>query len=417
MSLSTELRIDAGRLKADFEALAAIGGTPEGGVHRPALEEHHIAARRWFRERALESRLDVSVDQAGNHSAVLRCPQPAAKTLLLGSHLDSVPYGGRFDGALGVLAALEVLRTVRDARLSLPVHLEAIDFTDEEGTNIGLLGSRALAGALTQEELASPRGGRRDWLEKLRRSGLSDAGILEARREPARLTAYLELHIEQGTALETAAADIGVVSSIAGIASMRISYHGRADHAGTTGMDERLDASQGAAAFITQAHALVSGSFPGCVFNVGRMSLEPGAFNIVPAEATLWVEFRAPASDILQRMRLALDRLGAGIAEELGLSYRSEALDLQRPVDCDAGVQRAFRGACETLGLRFITMVSRAGHDAMVLAGICPAGMIFVPSTGGSHSWRESADWADCVNGANALLQAALRLAHPAQLD
>src|SRR3990170_2577866 len=152
--------INPDRFRNDFDALAQIGATGDGGVNRPALSEAHLEARRWFLARAAEAGLETHLDGAGNHSAILRAADPSARTLLLGSHLDSVPNGGRFDGALGVTAALEVLRAARDAGLSLPIHLEAIDFTDEEGTLCELLGSRALTGVLTAEHLKTPRGGR-----------------------------------------------------------------------------------------------------------------------------------------------------------------------------------------------------------------------------------------------------------------
>ena len=162
------LLINADRFRHDFDSLAQIGATGDGGVNRPALSPAHLEARKWFLARAAEAGLGTHVDSAGNHSAILRSPTSRSiplghahtHTLLLGSHTDSVPNGGRFDGALGVLAALEVLRTVKDAGLTLPVHLEAIDFTDEEGTLVGLLGSSALAGTLTPDALKNPRGGR-----------------------------------------------------------------------------------------------------------------------------------------------------------------------------------------------------------------------------------------------------------------
>jgi beta-ureidopropionase / N-carbamoyl-L-amino-acid hydrolase len=237
------LRVSSERLKADFEALSRFGATPQGGVDRPALGEAHLAARAWLRQRIQSDGLELRLDQAGNHLAFLGCGPQSAPTLLLGSHLDSVPDGGRFDGALGVLAALEVLRSVRDTGQSLPVNLEAIDFTDEEGTLVGLLGSYALAGLLKVEDLLSPRGGRQHLLTGLERAGLSEGGLLEARREPSSLAGYLELHIEQGRRLVQAGVQIGVVTSIVGICSYRLTFTGRADHAGTTPMGDRLDAA------------------------------------------------------------------------------------------------------------------------------------------------------------------------------
>ena len=247
--LRRELRIDADRLKTDFDVLAEIGCTGDGGVHRPAFGEAHLAARAWFREQIEAAELEFRVDGAGNHSAILASGLPGTATLLLGSHLDSVSKGGRFDGALGVLAALETLRVVKKAwedDAIFPYHLEAIDFTDEEGTLVGLLGSSALAGSLTPLDLQNPRGGRETLLAGLERSGLTEQGMLSAGRAPQSLAGYLELHIEQGSHLEKSEADIGIVTGIVGIGSYRLSFVGRADHAGTTSMADRLDAAQGA---------------------------------------------------------------------------------------------------------------------------------------------------------------------------
>jgi N-carbamoyl-L-amino-acid hydrolase len=238
---------------AAFNELAQIGATGNGGVNRPSLSEAHLAARQWFRSQIENTGLEFRTDGAGNHSAMLpviarsratkqshaREKEVASQnaltitpTLLLGSHLDSVPHGGRFDGALGVMAAFEVLRTIREAGLRLNVNLEAIDFTDEEGTLVGLLGSAALAGRLPYDVLQNPRGGREALVEGMKRAGLSDESILSAARPKESLASYLELHIEQGKRLERAGIDIGIVSAIVGIGSYRLSFIDRADHAG-----------------------------------------------------------------------------------------------------------------------------------------------------------------------------------------
>ena len=167
------LQIDSDRMRADFDVLARFGATPDGGVARTTFSEAHLAARAWFHERAQAAGLEIRVDSAANHSAILEAREPGAPTLMLGSHLDSVRRGGRYDGALGVLCALEVVRTVKDADLDLPVSLEAVDFTDEEGTLIGTLGSWAIAGQLTHEILAVPRGGRELLVAELARMGLT----------------------------------------------------------------------------------------------------------------------------------------------------------------------------------------------------------------------------------------------------
>ena len=406
------LRVNGTRLHADFMALSEIGATGDGGVHRPALSEAHLEARKWFRERVAEARLEFRMDGAGNHSALLACGPADAPTLLLGSHLDSVRHGGRFDGPLGVLAALEILRVVQEAGIRLPVHLEAIDFTDEEGALLGELGSAALVGALTAEALREPRGGRAALETGLNRAGLTEAGVLTACRDPATLVGYLELHIEQGSRLIDAQADIGVVTSIAGICSYRLAFIGQAAHAGTTSMTDRRDAALGASAFALAAREVVLRDFPDCVANVGEMCFAPGSFNVVPAQVTLALEFRAPETERFQQLERALLEQAQAEADRFGLGLEADLLGQIDPTPMSVSAQRACIEAADALGLKHVSLPSGAGHDAQMLARVCPAGMIFVPSVRGfSHSPREFSRWVDCVNGANVLLQAALRMA------
>ena len=422
------LRIDPDRMLAAFNELAMIGATGDGGVNRPTFSEAHLSARKWFREKIEKAGLEFRTDGAGNHSAVLALPKSAGTTLapsigartgvvsrmqtvLLGSHLDSVPNGGRFDGALGVMAAFEVLRTIKDAGLLLKVHLEAIDFTDEEGTLVGLLGSAALAGHLHGELLQSPRGGRANLVAGMKRAGLSEEGMLSAARPKGSLAGYLELHIEQGKRLERAGIDMGIVSAIVGIWSYRLSFIGRADHAGTTTMEDRHDASLGASAFTLAAREIVMNDFPNCVVNVGDMKFRPGAFNIVPAQVDVSLEFRSADQEQFKRLDAALLELAQREVTPLDLELKVEALGRHSPSIMSVPIQGAFTEACDDLGLTHTSLASGAGHDGQSFDGLCPAGMIFVPSKdGASHSAREFTEWQDCVNGANVLLQAVLRL-------
>ena len=400
------VRVDEAAFREDFDALAAIGATPEGGVDRPSLGDAHLAARRWFLERAASAGLETRVDAAGNHSAVLPGGGP---TLLIGSHLDSVRSGGRYDGALGVVAALHVLLALR-AR-DLPLTLEAIDFTDEEGTLVGLLGSEALTGALSAETLRNPRGGREALLAGLERAGLREEDLHRARRDPSTLAGYVELHIEQGPRLERGGAQIGIVTGIVGARSFTLDFRGDAGHAGTTPMEARRDAGLAAAAFAVAANALVVRDFQGCVATIGEMRFRPGGFNIVPGAARVSLEFRSLDASQLDELEAAL------LAEaDAAAALHANGLEVTPVGDwdatpMDASVRRAIADAAERLDLTAVELPSGAGHDAQALAGITPSGMIFVPSVGGiSHNPREHTEWADCVNGANALLHTALEL-------
>jgi N-carbamoyl-L-amino-acid hydrolase len=407
----TPLTINASRFLGDFEALSRIGITPQGGVNRPGLSQAHLETRKWFRQRISEAGLELHTDGAGNHSAILR-QDSASKTLLLGSHLDSVPYGGRFDGALGVVAALEVLRTVKEAGLHLPTHLEAIDFTDEESYHLDYFGSRALAGFTTPEELKTPISGREKFETGLALAGLSEAGILSARRDPASLAGYLELHIEQGSKLTSANMQVGIVIAITGIRSFHLLFHGKASHAGTTPMDDRQDAGLGASAFLLAARDITMSVTPDCVTNVGDMHFTPGVLNVIPGLVETALEIRSinePSMDILEAALLKQAQIEAE-RFRLGLECKPHSRVL--PIHMDTHAISLLIESAQALGLRYMEMPSGAGHDAQILAQVTRAGMIFVPSVGGiSHSPLEYTKEEDCVNGANVLLGAVLRMA------
>jgi N-carbamoyl-L-amino-acid hydrolase len=406
------LRVNAGRFRTRFDALSAIGATPDGGLDRPAFSIAHRLARGWYFEQAEQAGLEIRVDGAGNHSALLRCGPAGGPTLLLGSHLDSVPNGGRFDGALGVVAALEVLQVVKEAGFSLGAHLEAVDLTDEEGHFANFLGSLGMTGMLDAGHIENPRGGRERFRRALEDAGMDEGTLLSAGRDPRSLAGYLELHIEQGPRLAEHGDDIGIVTNIVGIRSFKIRFLGRADHAGTTPMDRRLDATLGASAFSLAVRERVMSEYPRAVATVGNMVFEPGVFNVVPRSVVLSMEFRAEDETALDAMETELMRLARAEAGRFGLGLDVQMLDSSPPASMNAGVQEAIGEAAEMLGLRYTFLHSGAGHDAQCLAPICPTGMIFVPSVSGfSHSAKELTSWQDCVNGANTLLQAALLLA------
>lgn len=405
------LTINAARFLADFRALAQIGATGDGGVSRTALSPQDVRVRAWFRERIEEAGFEYHMDGAGNQSARWRCPDEDAPTLLLGSHLDSVRDGGRFDGALGVLCAFEVLRALRDAGERLPFHLEAISFTDEEGSLVGLLGSAALAGRLTPEHLRHPRGGSEALRAGLARVGLTEESILAARRDPDTLMGYLEVHIEQGTRLEESGTDIGVVTALAGLRSIWLRFVGEAAHAGATPMDRRRDALWGAADFIQRARARVMADFAPGVMNCGEVRVRPGAFNIVPGQVELALEFRHGTDETLGGMEAALLALAREAAEAFGLAVEATPVGQERPALMDETFMAAIEDGCRVLGLSSKRLMSLALHDAQYLSQVMPTAMIFVPSVDGvSHNPAEFTRDQDCINGANVLLQTVLNL-------
>ena len=301
---------------------------------------------------------------------------------------------------------------MQDAGLELPVTLEAIDFTDEEGTLVGELGSWALTGELTTEILAAPRGGRDLLVSELARVGLTEEGLLSARRDPASLAGYLELHIEQGPVLERAGIDIGIVSGIIGSSSFQVVFEGDARHAGTTPMDARRDAALGAAGFVLGVRETVTRDFPGCVATVGDIQTEPGSFNVVPGRARLRMECRSLDPQELDALELALAERARAEAATFGLEVDVRRVGRWEPAPTDDRMRAAFARAATELGLTTMELPSGAGHDAQALAQVTPSGMVFVPSAGGvSHDPSEHTAWDDCVNGANVLLGATVELA------
>ena len=403
------LRINEDRLLADLRELAAIGATADGGVDRQALTESDIAARAWYRRKIAEADLEYAQDGAGNQSAILLSDPPSEKRILAGSHLDSVPNGGRYDGSLGVLVAFEALRTLKDAGVEPPVTLEAVNFTDEESAIMGLMGSKAVVGQLTRTDFERSRVDVEELIRRFSAAGISPESMLAATRDD--VLAWVELHIEQGTRLEDAGLDIGVVKAIVGIRSIHVTFRGEAAHAGTKPMELRRDALWGAANFALRARDHVMRKYSPGVCNVGKISAKPGAFNIVPAEVYCALEFRHGSEAEMDQMQADLIGLLEGCADEFGLSVTYEATPPVIPATMSESVMGAIERAADKLGLSHERMLSFAGHDTQNVADIAPAAMYFVPSVAGiSHNPKELTSDADCVKGANLMLHTLLEL-------
>lgn len=403
------LKINEDRLLADLNELSRIGATAEGGVSRPALTIHDFEARKWYRRKIAEAGLGYAIDGAGNQSAVLSSDPASAKRILAGSHLDSVPDGGRFDGALGLMAAFEALRAIKDHGIRPNVTLEAINFTDEEGAIMGLLGSRALVGQLTPDDFERVKLSPGELAKRLDGAGISRESLLQARRDD--ILAWVELHIEQGARLEESGIDIAVVDAIVGIRAMKVTFRGEAAHAGAKPMRQRRDALWGAAQFVLRARQHVMDNYRPGVCNIGMISAVPGAFNIVPAQVDLALEFRHGSVAEMDAMGADLLRLLQDCARDFDLEVSYDETPSVQPARMSETVMSAIERAADGIGLSHRRMLSFAGHDTQSLASICPAAMFFVPSLHGiSHNPKEYTSDADCINGANLMLHTLLGL-------
>ncbi len=405
------LRINSERLRKDFEELSEIGATMGGGVSRLALTYEDIAARSWFADRIEEAGLLVSDDEVGNVSGLLLAEDPAAQTLISGSHLDTVPNGGRYDGAIGVLIALECLRRIKEAGLKPRYHLEAINFTDEEGNWKSLFGSNGVIGKISAADLDDSLTENASFRAALAHAGIKLEEIHKARRDPATILGFLEVHIEQGKHLHRAGCDLGIVDRIVGRSTYNMAYYGEAAHAGTTTADERRDALQGAAAFIIAAHQLVTEEYPGGVANCGHVSVQPESYNVVPAEASLRVEIRHPDNATLKEMNSRLMQLARECADNYRLRVQANRVLHREAERMSPKFVEQITEACRAENLRCLPIASYSGHNAQIMNQMVPAGMIFLPSVDGiSHNPREFTEWRHVEMGANVLLRTILQL-------
>jgi N-carbamoyl-L-amino-acid hydrolase len=388
--------IDEDRAIADLHRLARFGkcGT---GVDRLALTDADIAAREWLRGRMAEAGLDASIDRLG--TVYGRAPNAKA-SVLLGSHTDTVPRGGWLDGALGVIFALETARAWRAAHPSAAVGVDAISFTDEEGTFHACLGSQAFCGDVAEADLAPARNAAGESL-LARLAELELSGRAAARLDPRRHRAYLEAHIEQGPRLINDGVDIGIVTGIVGVRRHRVRFEGQADHAGTTPMAMRRDASFAMFRFATEVAARFRAvGTAESVWNFGVVSVKPGAANVVANEAEVVTEYRDLSPAVIDRMEAALLDLLRERDGEGGVAVSANMIGAIAPTAMDERLIAKFAAAAEGEKASFRRMQSGAGHDAMILGRRIPAAMMFVPSIGGrSHDISEDTDEADIRRG------------------
>jgi N-carbamoyl-L-amino-acid hydrolase len=408
--------VDATALRGRIEALSAFGrpagGTFASGVSRVAYSDADLAGRRYVLDLIRAAGLEPRIDVAGNIFARRDGLEPSLPPILFGSHIDSVPSGGNFDGDLGSLAALGAIEACHAAAIRTRHPLEMAIWSAEEGVAFGrgLAGSRIVAGDIVPADLAQVWNGitRAD---AIRRIGGNPDRIQDAVRAKGAHHCYLELHIEQGGTLERGRVAIGIVEGIVSIQRYRVTVSGMANHAGTTPMAERRDALIAASHVTIAVNEIVRGLDGRQVGTVGHLDVEPNAPNVIPGTVRLTIELRDLSPEKLASMAETIRARVATIAAQTKTTIEVASLGGNPPALASADVQTVIERAAAGLKLGATRLPSGAGHDAQMMAQLGPMGMIFVPSIGGiSHSPQELTSWQDCANGANVLLSAILAM-------
>lgn len=401
-------RVDGARLNQRLSDLSRFGRNPEGGVSRVAFSDADVEGRAFVVEMMKAAGLAVQVDPVGNILGRREGTPRDALPLIFGSHIDSVPGGGNYDGDVGSMAAIEVAQVLAENKYRNRHPLVVAVWSDEES---GLTGSRGFVGDIRKEELARPSRNGKPLAENLRRIGGDPDRLEAAVQRPGSALGYFELHIEQGGTLHAAGIPIGVVEGIVGIHHYDLTLRGFANHAGTTPMDRRQNALLAASEIVLAVDRIVR-AVPGRqVGTVGRIQVRPGAPNVIPGEVELTVELRDLRTETIESLWTRIHAEARGIVERHGCTMDVVPRAPDRPAMTDPRLRDLIASVADDLGLRRTSLPSGAGHDAQELAHICPVGMIFIPSVGGiSHSPKEFSRPEDVVNGGNVLLQAVLRL-------
>ncbi|QCC57089.1 Zn-dependent hydrolase [Natronorubrum bangense] len=400
------------RFVSTMKEQAEIGATDDGGLHRLALSDEDKEIRDWFADQMITAGLTVRVDEFGNMFGRRAGTDPDAKPVLVGSHLDSQPYGGIYDGALGVIAALELIRTLNDNEIETTHPIEIVNWTNEEGSRFqpAMQGSGVWAGAHDLEEEYAKTDVDGDVFEdELERIGYKGEEPCEP---PEEYEAYLELHVEQGPYLEENEKDVGVVTGIVGFTWGAITFYGEADHSGPTPMHYRQDALVAAADVISQIRRIPSTLGERTVGTTGYIDAKPNSINIIPEEVTFTWGFRDPSDDVIEEARRRVLEEAEWAAEREGLEWEYEDRMRAPAVQFADGCVDAVQTAADDLGYDSMQIFSGAGHDATHMHSICDTGMVFAVSENGkSHNESEYTSWDDCYAAASTIANAAVDLA------
>ena len=408
--------MDLGRIKEDILRLASIGRSDDDrGIYRMAFTDADMEGKRWLLERIEDADLVSASDGAGNIFGKIVPGGAAAEkpSILMGSHIDTVPCAGALDGSLGVVVALECLRIIRAHRIDLARPLELVAFSDEEGRFGGMFGSQAFCGNITPATLHQTDLDGITLRDAMLSQGMDPIKALEAARNRDTVRAYLELHIEQGPVLDRNALSVGIVDNITGLTKWQIRFRGHANHAGTTPMEMRNDAFMGLADFAHEIPRLLAEN--GSELSratIGTARILPGSANTVPGLVEFSLDFRDTDETVLEELGRAFQRALAAIARRRDLRFDYEVLSVIHPVQCDTELVQILDEEAGKLSLKSMHMPSGAAHDAQILAGLTRMGMIFAPSRGGqSHTPEEWTAWEDIEAAANLALRGLLRLA------
>lgn len=395
---------------------------PQGGITRPAWSNAYQDARSWLEDEMRDAGFKVWTDSAGNVFGGIPAETFSSgrlarnqKVVLTGSHIDTVPQGGMFDGALGVIAGLECLQVISELGSTCKRPLMVASWMDEEGYYGSLFGSRAFTGRLNAVRIPvmmSPDGDR--LIDAMARAGFEASRAVEAKAPSGSVHAYVELHIEQGPYLDRAEIPIGAVKAIVGVRRSRVVFVGRADHAGTMPMVERQDAFMAAADYSLQSKELLNlQASQQSVMNIGSVLVQPGAANVVPSRVELIHEFRDPNAEVLDMLSEEFKKITQQVAMKHKVAGSIDEISISHPVPCSPRVISLTEEVADGFGLKSQRMYSAAGHDVLNLATMAEVGMIFIPSRGGrSHCPEEVSDWEHIEQGANVLLHALVKLAN-----
>lgn len=406
------LQVKVERVEQELYRLAEFGyNEKDRGVYRQGFSDEDWQARQWvidlFESHGLETHMDGAGNVCGRYGPA---DQPA---ILIGSHLDSVPAGGIFDGTLGVIAGLECIRIIKEQNIELKYPIEVIGTSEEEGRFGGMLGAQALSGTLTLDWLQQARDPSGEKLiDAMAKCGLDHHRALHAVRTPESIRAFLELHIEQGPVLEASKNTIGVVEGISGVFKWLIKFIGKADHAGTAPMNLRSDAFMGLADFAHEISRIIDeDGTDKSRLTIGRVELKPGYAHTVPGEAEFTLVGRDMSEEVMEALASSCRKALSAIARRHRLMFEYEQMSWLEPKACSADIIELVESTTQELGYSYQLMPSGAGHDAQFFTDITPTGMIFIPSVGGvSHAPDEWSHWSDVEKGCNVLLNTILKL-------